>query len=93
MEMTSRWPQLEAVIAQAQSLGGLEVWLFGSALQRSDPQDLDILLVYDNREMVVALRAAESWSTFCPPCNFIAMTRSELEEYNFIATTGAMRIL
>lgn len=93
MEVTSRWPQLGAVIACAQNLGGLEVWLFGSALRRPDPEDLDILLVYDDRERVVALRTAEPWKHFSPPCHFIAMTRTELNEYDFVATTQATRIL
>ena len=93
MDVTSRRHQLGTLVAHARALGGLEVWLFGSALKRADPEDLDILLVYDDRETVAALRAAEPWDQFCPPCSFIAMTRSELKEYDFIATTGAVRMV
>ena len=89
---TAKDYQLQTLITQAQALGGLEVWLFGSALKRADPQDLDVLLVYGDRNLVVALRSAKPWNRFCPPVSLIAMTRTELEEYNFVAVTGAVRI-
>jgi hypothetical protein len=91
--VTPQWPQLDAVVSHAHALEGLEVWLFGSAINRADPDDIDVLLVYDDREKVLALRGAEPWDEFCPPCSFIAMTRNELKEYDFIATTGAVRVV
>jgi hypothetical protein len=93
MEIMSRWPQLGILISRVRALGDLEAWLFGSALVHDHPEDLDILLVYESRTTVVALRAVEPWDMFCPPCRFIAMTRNEVVEYNFIAATGAMRMV
>lgn len=93
MDLMSQWPQLEMLVAHAKALGGLEVWLFGSALKHADAADIDILLVYDDRETAVALRASEPWEQFCPPFSFIAMTRTELKAYDFITVTGAVRMV
>ena len=71
----------------------MQVWVFGSALWRDDPGDLDVLLVYEDRQSVVALRDVNHWDEFSPPCHIIAMTPRELEEYDFISTTQAIRIV
>jgi hypothetical protein len=83
MDLRSRWPQLQALADAAEDLTGLQVWVFGSALRRDDPGDLDVLLVYEDRQSVVALRAMQLWGEFSPPCDIIAMTPRELEGYDF----------
>lgn len=93
MDLRSRWPQLQALADAAEDLTGLQVWVFGSALRRDDPKDLDVLLVYEDRQSVVALRAMQLWGEFSPPCDIIAMTPRELEEYDFVATTQAVRLV
>lgn len=93
MELTVRWPQLQALCFEAEAIGGLEVWAFGSALREASPRDLDILLVYTSRASVVALRSAGAWDESAPPCHLIAMTRDEEREYEFIRSTGAVQLL
>lgn len=41
MDLRSRWPQLQALADAAEDLTGLQVWVFGSALRRDDPGDLE----------------------------------------------------
>jgi hypothetical protein len=84
---------IELLLKAARSLPLLQVWLFGSALRSQNPADLDVLLVYVDRPSVLALRNMHPWDSFCPPCHLIAMTPLELTEYDFIATTGAVRLL
>ncbi|MFC4859202.1 hypothetical protein [Actinophytocola glycyrrhizae] len=89
----NRWPHLELLLETARRLPSLQVWLFGSAARSKTPADLDILLVYEDRSSVVALRAMQPWEDFCPPCHLIAMTPLEVAEYDFIVTTEATRLL
>ena len=89
----SCWPHLELLVEAARGLPPLQVWLFGSALRTGAPADLDVLLVYEDRWTVVALRAMQPWDEFNPPCDIIAMTPLEEHEYAFIAGTGAVRLL
>lgn len=89
----SRWPHLELLLETARGLPHLQVWLFGSALRSDDPTDLDILLVYEDRSSVAALRKIQQWGDSCPPFHFIAMTSLEVTEYDFITTTRAVRLL
>ncbi|MDQ6671235.1 MAG: hypothetical protein M3069_10880 [Chloroflexota bacterium] len=89
----SRWPDLELLLNAARSLPFLQVWLFGSVLRSEDPADLDVLLVYEDRSFVLALRKMQSWEDFCLPFHLIAMTPLEVAEYEFIARTGAVRVL
>lgn len=62
----SRWPHLELLLEAARSLPFLQVWLFGSAFRSEDPADLDVLLVYEARSSVLALRTMQPWETFVP---------------------------
>lgn len=89
----SRWPHLRLLLEVAGSLPPLQVWLFGSALRSIEPADLDILLVYQDRSSVAKLRNIQPWGEFFPPCHIIAMTPLEVAEYDFIATTSAVRLL
>lgn len=92
MSPSDRWPQLQLLIDAVQCRPGLELWLFGSAVSRIDPRDLDVLVIYDDRRAVVDLRAMHEWEEFNPACNIIAMTHTEAVEYDFVATTHAVRI-
>jgi hypothetical protein len=89
----NRSPNLELLLNVARNLPFLQVWLFGSALRSDNPADLDVLLVYEDRSSVVVLRKMHPWEDFCPPCHLIAMTPLEVTEYDFIATTQAVRLL
>lgn len=88
----NRWPHLKTLMEAANYLP-LQVWLFGSALQSEHPADLDVLLVYEDRSAVVALRTMNSWEEFHPPFHIIAMTPQEVDEYAFIKTTRAVRLV
>ncbi|MEV0372554.1 nucleotidyltransferase domain-containing protein [Streptomyces sp. NPDC050636] len=87
------WPHLRLLLEAASSLQPLQVWLFGSALRSEHPADLDVLLVYEDRSAVVALRKMEPWEDFQPPFHIIAMTPREVDEYEFIKSTRAVRLI
>jgi predicted nucleotidyltransferase len=93
MDLRARWRQFDALCQLAEGFADLEVWAFGSALRTADPRDLDVLLIYDDRASVVAVRAAGTWFETDPPCDIIAMTRAEESEYAFIEVTGAVRFI
>jgi predicted nucleotidyltransferase len=93
MDLRALWPHFDSLCQLAERCVDLEVWAFGSALRRHDPHDLDVLLVYDDRASVIAVRDARRWSEMSPPCHIIAMTRTEEREYKFIYSTGAIRFV
>jgi hypothetical protein len=93
MDLRVKWHQFDALCRLAERFADLEVWAFGSVLLRDDPNDLDALLIYDDRASVVAVRNARVWSETDPPCHIIAMTRAEEREYAFIQVTGAIRCI
>lgn len=70
----------------------LRVWLFGSALTSSTPNDLDVLVMYDDRRAVIQLRTQDWWWDFVPPLDIIAMTADEESNYQFIAECRAIEI-
>ncbi|MDC8993690.1 nucleotidyltransferase domain-containing protein [Mycobacterium marinum] len=92
MDLKSRWPILNRLCELAAELDGIEIWVFGSMLRSDEPNDLDVLVLYGNREDVIALRAEELWEVRVPPVDIIAMTPSEQEHYDFISITGAVRL-
>jgi hypothetical protein len=71
---------------------GLEVWAFGSMLQSEEPRDLDVLVIYDDLNDIVAVRKMHLWEVTLPPVEIIAMTRDEQTHYRFIEETGAIRL-
>ena len=85
------WPHLLAFNASAVSLG-LRVWLFGSALRSRVPRDLDVLVLYRDREAVQALREERWWGGFTPPLDIIAMTDGEEQYYRFIEGCRAIHL-
>ena len=92
MDPVEAWPHLLEFCELAAAQPRLQVWLFGSALTSCDPSDLDVLLVYDDRADVVAIRSAQWWPDFDPPLRIIAMTRDEERHYRFIEITSAQRL-
>ena len=52
----NRWPRLNLLMEAAHGLPSLQLWLFGPALRSERPAHLDVLLVYEDRSAVVALR-------------------------------------
>jgi hypothetical protein len=93
VDLTTRWPQLGEFCEAAACFPLLEVWLFGSALCSPDPADLDVLVLYEERADVQALRSASRWQHRDPPLHIIAMTAGEERFYGFKAVTGAVRLL
>lgn len=92
MELTDSWPHLKDFCNLAANYPDVQVWLFGSALRSASPSDLDVLLLYRNREDVVAIRTAQWWHHFEPPLHIVAMTAEEERHYSFIAITKAARL-
>lgn len=89
----ARWQQLRDFCSAAEQRGLLEVWLFGSAMASETPADLDILVLYEDRNALVELRGADDWETYKPPISLLAMTREEEAFYDFISATGAQRLV
>jgi predicted nucleotidyltransferase len=92
VDLTDRWPTLGDLCCCATVFPAVEVWAFGSMLRTEEPNDLDILVLYDDPDNVVALRASGLWEVNVPPVDIIAMTRDEEHHYRFIETTGAIRL-
>lgn len=92
MRPVEAWPHLREFCQLASAHPQLQVWLFGSALTSEAPSDLDVLLVYEDRADVVAVRSAQWWADCDPPLTIIAMTADEEREYGFIAATAAERL-
>lgn len=88
-----RWLQLREFCDAAAQCPELQVWLFGSALDSLNPADIDILVMYENRNNVVALKTARRWGDFDPPLHIIAMTAEEEQFYDFKVGTGAVRLI
>ena len=93
MGVVGAWPHLRECCELAAAHPRLQVWLFGSSLSSGTPADLDVLLVYEDRDDVVAVRAAQWWADFEPPLRIIAMTADEERYYGFVAVTGAERLV
>ncbi len=85
------WPHLTDFVACAFRLE-LRVWLFGSALTNRSPRDLDLLVIYAERDTVLALRSQHWWADFDPPLDIIAMTDDEERHYQFIELCGAVEL-
>ncbi|GAA3702009.1 hypothetical protein GCM10023081_43020 [Arthrobacter ginkgonis] len=88
-----QWSHLEHLCSLARLNGRLALWLFGSALSSETPQDLDILLIYTDRNDVVRLRNQIQSQDLEPPFHIIAMTHEEERFYRFIADVGAIRLV
>jgi predicted nucleotidyltransferase len=92
MDLRGRWLVLDELCRCAARIGGLEVWAFGSMLRSDAPSDLDILIIYNERTDVDALRDMSLWEVTVPVVDIIAMTPDEEDHYQFIKVTGALRL-
>ena len=92
MDLKNRWPILNELCRCADRFPGLEVWAFGSMRRSDRPHDLDVLIVYDDREDLNALRDMGLWEVTAPTVEIIAMTPDEEHHYQFIKRTGALRL-
>lgn len=68
----------------------LDVYVFGSALTRTDPADLDLLVVYEDASDLSEFMS-ELYARGGPlPLDVTAMTPSELAGSNFLARSRAI---
>lgn len=74
------------------------LYLFGSALRKQDPGDIDFLLVYDQAKLspleVRSLRRKTRLAgiqVFGLKCDVVALSIEEEEELSFILTENAIR--
>ena len=93
MDHLNIWPHLADLCALTRGRSTLELWLFGSAVQSQEANDIDVLFIYTDRRDVVAVREAQWWHHKQPPISIIAMTMNEEREYEFCAQTGAVRLV
>jgi hypothetical protein len=92
MDLKDRWPILNELCRCAEKLPELEVWAFGSMLRSNRPHDLDVLIVYNDRAQLSALRDMGLWEVTAPTVDIIAMTPDEEYHYQFTTATGALRL-
>ncbi|WP_315105398.1 hypothetical protein [uncultured Microbacterium sp.] len=88
----ARWATLLRLHDAATNIGGLEVWLFGSALRVEDPRDIDVLIIYTDAGALRRLVATEYWELNTPPIDLIAMMPDEVAELQFLNVTLAERV-
>ncbi|GAA1156442.1 hypothetical protein F6W69_02770 [Microbacterium oxydans] len=88
----ARWDALLRLHDAATSIGGLELWLFGSALRVEDPRDIDVLIIYTDAGALRRLVAADYWELSTPPIDLIAMMPDEVAELQFLHVTLAERV-
>ncbi|MCB2411487.1 hypothetical protein LGT39_01320 [Demequina sp. TTPB684] len=87
------WPVLDEFVAAAKEIGEMEVWLFGSALRSERPRDLDVALLYQDRERVIQLRGRALWEFAVPPIDLIAFTVDEERHHEFLRSVRALRLV
>lgn len=92
MELKARWPILDELCRCADRCSGLDVWAFGSMMWSESPSDLDVLIIYKNRDDLMTLRDMGLWEVTLPPVDIIAMTSDEESHYQFIKVTDAQRL-
>lgn len=92
MDLKQHWTILDELCRCATQLPDLQLWAFGSMLRTKHPRDLDVLIIYTNREHVTALFGMRWWDETLPPLHFIAMTPDEERDYRFIDVTEAVRL-
>lgn len=68
------------------------VWLFGSALRRGNPRDIDILIMYEDPMALAQLKSAVRREFPGPPCDIIALTPQEEAFYDFRHGVNAVQL-
>jgi predicted nucleotidyltransferase len=92
MDLRDHWPTLDELCRCARNFPDVEVWAFGSMLRSENPNDLDVLIIYKDRNDVIALRGMGLWEVTLPPVDIMAMTPDEEHHYQFIKITNARRL-
>jgi len=92
MELTRRWPVLADLIEHAANIGDLEIWGFGSMIERNDPTDLDVAIIYSDRANVIELRNRAYWELATPPVDILCLTSEEDSDLGFLFGTRARRL-
>ena len=74
-----------------------EVYLFGSAVTASNPNDLDLLLVYDSVESSEVESAKDAmFNCFAAAtglkCHFVTLSKNELAQTNFLNLITCKRV-
>jgi hypothetical protein len=79
---------------------GIELWLFGSVLHSDNPQDIDLVLIYDKKVIPVdgALELRKHVRRICERTFNIGidvtlLNVSEANETGFIKMTNAIKVL
>ena len=91
---------LEEITIELQNLGKqienysseIECYLFGSILNSKFFNDIDILIIYKNRNQITHLKKllAELSKTY--PLHILYLTKDEENQFNFIKEQGAREI-
>jgi predicted nucleotidyltransferase len=86
--------------ARIEGLEDIKVYLFGSALEKSNPEDIDILLVYDAERITInrALRIRDELHDYLALCldrnaDISLLSNREEVQTKFIETENAKEIL
>ena len=76
-----------------------EVYIFGSAISKDDPNDVDVLLVYDEQRLenlrIAKVRLATSLGQLLPSSafHFTTLSNTELVQTNFLDRVNALKFL
>lgn len=95
--MSSWLTRIARIAAAAEVPEGVCVYLFGSALRRTDPADLDLLVVYrdgrvaEARALIGRLRANADELEY-PPTDFVVLSESEDAVVAFAASEGCVLV-
>jgi len=87
----------ELLIEKLQKIGtnfqeNIECYLFGSALYRNFPNDFDILILYNETELLTNVKSELKSIEIFPPLHLNYFTFKEEMELNFIEQQNAVRI-
>ncbi|ORA62934.1 nucleotidyltransferase domain-containing protein [Mycobacteroides franklinii] len=83
---------LSRIISILDQHQGVEVYVFGSALTREDPADLDILVIYQDREGLRRFLDHADRQSGALPIDVTAMTSGELAGSGFLVRSKAVKI-
>jgi predicted nucleotidyltransferase len=71
---------------------GIDVYVFGSVLTREDPADLDVLVVYQDRDGLRRFLDHVDCRSGALPIDVTAMTSAELARSGFLVRSKAIMI-
>ncbi len=93
--LIDEWPILRAISGVVEEIGGIEIWCFGSVSRGETPNDIDLLVLYQERHRIERLQfKLEEIKKLSPlVLDVIYMRPSEEQFYGFIKSTDAVRII